>query len=1124
MAVLVLAAMAAPCLAETEEPEGNLLKDLEKYIGRELVKENRAAQADVTWLLPQTCPPFYLRDEDGNAINPHVDPDVAVPVSVEQTCMKCKEVHDPRVVMKGYHFQMGYDEMYPNTQADETDPVSKGPGFYGKWSLLYHRQIAPKGFADPNAIDLTPFEWVTECGVCHPGGGPGKFDRIGRRYDQILGQEPLKAKYEFDGDYYGSEWDKTGVLEADCFICHLKGYEYSSRAKQIKKGNFKWAATQASGVGVVNGSVNDKEVPQVTYFDSLFDPDGKVHLEIQRPDDRACMFCHTMSSVKKRGTAWHTQFAQDTHSQTGMKCIDCHTSDIRHNFAKGASSSMTARDDLDDTMLSCKGCHYDTKAFGAPDYKHPGIPPLHLERMSCQACHITKRPFLSSRVVDTLTGKVIELPNDPDYSGPAENRMFGALWGTASLSAAALLDPLPREILEQAAATTIGADHPFRESFANLDGSLRLPEGAFTVKDFMATGGDLPLADTADKRKLMIMALEEIAPPSGDRIVACIFRGEAMQVRTDRLIPIDTNMKPRRAGNIAEHPVSVMQHTVDGKEALYPVGYQVSTFWAFEDRGVLRPLFVDDMKRAWDFLESHKAPPEKGEEGQEEFALRYYPIDPPGREIITLPEPGAEGFIGALKARLAQYGDEDWRTVTVYDDNNDKWPEVNTESEMATVAWAITRTMDRLEQPALYFVKGLNAYKVTVGEWLDPYTVSRKDTLAPGSEPFMAVVRLQWNEEAKKWSTKDIRLTKPISATVEPVDMAANPEVAALAQRLPWTISHGVEPVEQALGAQGCADCHSADSPFFFGTVLVDPFDEQGEPVTVSQASVLGYHGRPRKYTGPAGLVNAFFNFFTVIVIGGLIGHMCMDALARMRSRKKEKATAGGSEMVQRFNGHFLTQHFLLMASVMLLIISAIPLYALRFTGAHWAGVMTSALGGVDLWRVVHRFAAGGLVFVCIYHVVYSLANREGRRDFMLMMPRPKDFGDLGHNLQWFFGMRKTPPRFGRFSYVEKFDYWAVFWGCVIMVGTGLAMWFPDVVRAVVPDPSLAFWDTVKEAHAHEAILAALAIIIWHFYNVHYRPGKFPGSLTWLHGRITRHEMEEEHPAELEGMASEKTD
>jgi cytochrome b subunit of formate dehydrogenase len=250
--------------------------------------------------------------------------------------------------------------------------------------------------------------------------------------------------------------------------------------------------------------------------------------------------------------------------------------------------------------------------------------------------------------------------------------------------------------------------------------------------------------------------------------------------------------------------------------------------------------------------------------------------------------------------------------------------------------------------------------------------------------------------------------------------------------------------------------------------------------------------------------------------MAGLITHILLDFMARCRTGDISlNGSVENKELVQRFNNHFLTQHFLLMISVIVLFISAIFLWGLRFPGAQWATVLSASLGGVEFWRIIHRWGGVLLLFTCAYHFIYCIIHPEGRRDFTLMIPRKNDFIDFYRNILWFVGYRDQRPFFNRFSYFEKFDYWAVFWGCVIMGVTGLGMWFPELVKILVPVSYSVLLDTFKEAHAHEALLAFLAIVIWHFYNVHLRPGRFPGSLFWMHGMITKTEQEREHPGEI---------
>jgi thiosulfate reductase cytochrome b subunit len=333
--------------------------------------------------------------------------------------------------------------------------------------------------------------------------------------------------------------------------------------------------------------------------------------------------------------------------------------------------------------------------------------------------------------------------------------------------------------------------------------------------------------------------------------------------------------------------------------------------------------------------------------------------------------------------------------------------------------------------------------------------------------------------------------------------------------------NHDVYPAKAALGSKGCKDCHSRKSAFFFAQVIKYPFGVNAKPITDAQYKLLGYNGKPQIHSNAAKWTAAFFRWLTIVVLAGLFIHIILDFMARLRGRRMEKpkdsAQNADDKTYQRFNLHYLTLHLLLMISVVLLTVSSIFLWGLRYSGASWAASLTNALGGVDFWRIVHRGGALILILVSFYHLIYSLIHPEGRRDFRLMIPTSQDFRDFAKNMLWFLGLRKERPRFGRFSYFEKFDYWAVFWGCAIMIGSGFAMWFPEVVRLLIPSASPALMEVLKEAHSHEAILAVLAIFIWHIYNAHFRPDRFPGTLFWVHGRLSRKEMEREHPLELAG-------
>ncbi len=292
--------------------------------------------------------------------------------------------------------------------------------------------MAKKHNDNPDEIDLTTFEWISvgprdekgikkpSCGSCHPGGGGLEKDRDGQRYDTRLQADPSLAQ-SLDGDYHKSQWDKTGVVEADCFVCHLPEYNFPERTKQLKMLNYKWASTAAAGIGQVQGLVREGQQPTVTYNQRLFNADGKIVLDLAYPPPAEnCVFCHGKSDVKKRGFSWNDRVNHDIHNLQGMNCAQCHPSvegefngrkvtKIQHNFAKGDENVSTVADDLDDTIKTCKQCH-EEGYMGAPRPQHLSIRPNHLDKLACEVCHIPALHRAAFEGFDVTTGKMVNYP------------------------------------------------------------------------------------------------------------------------------------------------------------------------------------------------------------------------------------------------------------------------------------------------------------------------------------------------------------------------------------------------------------------------------------------------------------------------------------------------------------------------------------------------------------------------------------------------------------------------------------------------------------------------------------------------------------------------------------------
>jgi formate dehydrogenase gamma subunit len=356
-------------------------------------------------------PAITLLDNNGDFIDPINGENASAPFSTKQTCGMC---HDYDVITEGYHFQMGWDTVADDFGVAKGRPWSLSNGFLGRWYPYAYRQLAKKVNSHPDEIDLTVYDFVgfsspgrgePPCGACHPGGGGFEFDRDGNRYDEHLAENPELAE-SLDGDYYRSHWVESGVVEADCLVCHLEGYDFEARADQLASGNYRWAVVAGSRLGVVEGSVRRGGAPTVTYETRLFNVDGTITLDMSwPPPDQNCMNCHGASDVKKRGFSWNDIFNPDIHNQQGVSCTACHPAGLDHQIAKGDEPAFTVAPEHDGSNKNCEECHSEGY-LGAPVPEHPSIRPSHLEKIGCESCHIPQLNRAAAHGHETTTGRL----------------------------------------------------------------------------------------------------------------------------------------------------------------------------------------------------------------------------------------------------------------------------------------------------------------------------------------------------------------------------------------------------------------------------------------------------------------------------------------------------------------------------------------------------------------------------------------------------------------------------------------------------------------------------------------------------------------------------------------------
>lgn len=211
--------------------------------------------------------------------------------------------------------------------------------------------------------------------------------------------------------------------------------------------------------------------------------------------------------------------------------------------------------------------------------------------------------------------------------------------------------------------------------------------------------------------------------------------------------------------------------------------------------------------------------------------------------------------------------------------------------------------------------------------------------------------------------------------------------------------------------------------------------------------------------------------------------------------------------LVTRFTFSERLQHVVLMVSLGILFVTGLPLLFAETPAIRIFG------GAFTLRTFLHRFAGGTLALLAIYHALYVVFTDRGRRDFGRILPRVQDVKDFIHHVRFQLGKVDHPPAYDKFDPFEKFEYFAVVWGSIVMIVTGLMLWFFEATLRILP---LWAYDLALIIHGYEGLLAFLAIILWHLYNVHLKPGVFPMSSVWIHGKITLREMQEHHPREYE--------
>jgi cytochrome b subunit of formate dehydrogenase len=279
-----------------------------------------------------------------------------------------------------------------------------------------------------------------------------------------------------------------------------------------------------------------------------------------------------------------------------------------------------------------------------------------------------------------------------------------------------------------------------------------------------------------------------------------------------------------------------------------------------------------------------------------------------------------------------------------------------------------------------------------------------------------------------------------------------------------------------------CGHCHPNISP------------------TLAQTSIHGETSGGLR-SGLADIVAKIYILLIVAVIGGMLMFVFFDLRKHVRDLNR-------GPQVRRMNANAIFQHSILIVSFGVLVLTG---FALRYSDAWLFTTMFGWDGGFGVRGVIHRVAAGLFVFSILWHMLF-LRTHDGSAFRRGMWPSMKDVREFWQTMQFNLDRRSEKPALGRFSFMEKAEYWALVWGSVVMVLTGFFLWFDNLAVRLFPK---GFLDVMLVIHFYEAWLATLAIAIWHSYGTVFKPGVYPGNPSWYTGTMPREMYEEEHPAEM---------
>ena len=335
---------------------------------------------------------------------------------------------------------------------------------------------------------------------------------------------------------------------------------------------------------------------------------------------------------------------------------------------------------------------------------------------------------------------------------------------------------------------------------------------------------------------------------------------------------------------------------------------------------------------------------------------------------------------------------------------------------------------------------------------------------------------------------------------------------------------HGLASSSGRQTVANCASCHgvhnifaSSDPRSTVNKANLGKTCGKCHPDAGQRFAIGSVHTLPTSAAGGRVLdfVKAFYLLAIPVILLSMLLHNFLDWWRKARLMLAHYRSGHGQV---RLTLNERVQHVLLLTSFITLVVTG---FALKYPHSFWAEPIVRWEKDFPLRGLLHRIAGVVLMGTGVYHLIYLFTKRDGRRWVKDMLPKVRDVREAVHTVGYNLGYRHTPPRYARFNYMEKAEYWALVWGTIVMAITGILLWAHDSVLAYLPH-ALAVLEVTTAVHFYEAILATFSILIWHFYFVIFDPNVYPLKWTVLTGRAPEHEMREEEEEAAEQNPDQK--